>query len=70
MSKADSIKARLLNLAVRFGKTNEYIQTHYFIERLLYWLSVSRYTNDFVLKGGLLLHAMFKIESEQHGILT
>lgn len=59
MSKADSIKARLLNLAVRSGKTNEYIQTHYFIERLLYRLSVSRYANDFVLKGGLLLHAMF-----------
>ncbi len=38
MSKADSIKARLLNLAVRSGKTNEYIQTHYFIERLLYRL--------------------------------
>ena len=59
MSKADSIKARLFNLAVRSGKTNEYIQTHYFIERLLYRLSVSRYANDFVLKGGLLLHAMF-----------
>jgi hypothetical protein len=44
----------MLNLAVRSGKTNEYIQTHYFIERLL----VSRYANDFVLKGGLLLHAM------------
>ena len=59
MSKADSIKARLLNLAVRSGITNEYIQTHYFIERLLYRLSVSRYANDFILKGGVLLHAMF-----------
>jgi predicted nucleotidyltransferase component of viral defense system len=59
LSKADSIKARLLNLVVRSGKTTEYIQTHYIIERLLYRLSVSRYANDFVLKGGLLLHAMF-----------
>jgi len=59
MSKADSIKAKLFNIAVRSGKPNEYIQTHYFIERLLYRLSVSRYANDFVLKGGLLLHAMF-----------
>jgi predicted nucleotidyltransferase component of viral defense system len=59
MSKADSIKARLLNIAVKSGKNNEYIQTHYFIERLLYRLSVSRLANDFVLKGGLLLHAIF-----------
>ena len=58
MSKADSIKARLLRFAVQSGKSNEYIQTHYFIERLLHRLSVSRYANDFVLKGGLLLHAM------------
>ena len=58
MSKADSIKARLLRFAVQSGKSNEYIQTHYFIERLLYRLSISRYANDFVLKGGLLLHAM------------
>jgi predicted nucleotidyltransferase component of viral defense system len=59
MSNIDSIKAKLLNIAVQSGKTNEYIQTHYFIERLLYRLSISRYANDFVLKGGLLLHVMF-----------
>lgn len=59
MSKADSIKARLLSIAIKSGKTNEYIQTHYFIERLLYRLSISRFANEFVLKGGLLLHAIF-----------
>lgn len=58
MSKADSIKASLHRFAVQSGKSNEYIQTHYFIERLLYRLSISRFANDFVLKGGLLLHAM------------
>ena len=41
MSKADSIKALLRNLAIRNGKPFEYVLTHYFIERVLYRLSVS-----------------------------
>lgn len=60
MSRADSIKARLRNLSISEQKPYEYIQTHYCIERLLYRLSVSRYSSDFILKGGLLLHALFE----------
>lgn len=59
MNNAASIKARLRNLAVKEQKPYDYIQTHYMIERLLYRLSISRYANDFILKGGLLLHALF-----------
>lgn len=33
---------------------------HYFIERLLYRLSVSAYANNFVLKGGLLLYTLLE----------
>ncbi len=60
MSKAASIKARLRNLAILDQKPYEYIQTHYLIERLLFRLSISRYSHDFVLKGGLLLHVIFE----------
>ncbi|NLD34703.1 MAG: nucleotidyl transferase AbiEii/AbiGii toxin family protein [Clostridiales bacterium] len=59
MSKADSIKARLRNLAVENKKPFDYVLTHYFIERFLYRLSVSPYAGHFVLKGGLLLQAIF-----------
>jgi len=59
VNTATSIKARLRNIAVREQKPYEYIQTHYVIERLLYRLSVSRYSRDFILKGGLLLHSIF-----------
>ena len=31
---------------------------HYFIERLLFRLSISEYSDNFILKGGLLLYAM------------
>ena len=60
MSKADSIKALLRNLAIRNGKPFEYVLTHYFIERVLYRLSVSPYAAHFVLKGGLLLQAVLE----------
>ena len=60
MSKADSIKALLRNLAIRNGKPFEYVLTHYFIERVLYRLSVSPYASHFVLKGGLLLQAVLE----------
>ncbi len=60
MSKADSIKARLRNLAVKNGKPYEYVLTHYFVERVLYRISVSPYAPHFVLKGGLLLQAVFE----------
>ena len=59
MSEIDSIKARLKNLAIRSKKPYEYIQTHYFIERVLYRISKSRYAGNFILKGGLLLHVLF-----------
>ena len=60
MSKADSIKARLRNVALRNDKPYEYVLTHYFIERVLYRISVSPYSHNFVLKGGLLLQAILE----------
>lgn len=58
MNNAASVKARLRNLAIRSQMPYEYVLTHYMIERLLNRLSNSRFAGDFVLKGGLLLHAL------------
>jgi predicted nucleotidyltransferase component of viral defense system len=53
-----SIRARLKNIADKEQKPFDFILMLYFIERLLYRLSISRYNNQFVLKGGLLLYTI------------
>ena len=60
MNQVESIKAKLKNLSVKEGKPYDYILMLYFIERLLYRLSISKYANNFVLKGGLLLFTIFE----------
>jgi predicted nucleotidyltransferase component of viral defense system len=56
----ESVKAQLKKAADTEGKDFNYILMHYFIERLLYRLSVSPYAENFVLKGGLLLYAVLE----------
>ncbi len=51
---AASVKEKLLNLAHKGGRIFDSILTQYFQERLLYRLSISRYREQFVLKGALL----------------
>jgi predicted nucleotidyltransferase component of viral defense system len=53
---AESIKAKLKKEAASCAKDYNFLLLHYFIERLLYRLSISPYTNNFILKGGLLLY--------------
>ncbi|BED92912.1 MAG: nucleotidyl transferase AbiEii/AbiGii toxin family protein [Candidatus Paraimprobicoccus trichonymphae] len=53
-----SIKAKLKNLAIKENKQFDYLLTLYFIERLLYRVSISKYSKNFVLKGGLLLYTI------------
>jgi predicted nucleotidyltransferase component of viral defense system len=55
---AESIKAKLKKEADSESKDFNYVLMHYFIERLLYRLSVSPYAGNFILKGGLLLYTM------------
>jgi hypothetical protein len=57
---ADSVKARLKKVADAESKDFNYILMHYFIERLLYRLSISSYAGNFVLKGGLLLYIVLE----------
>ena len=55
-NNAASIKARLKNIADKEHKQFDFILMLYFVERLLFRLSISRYSDKFVLKGGLLLY--------------
>jgi len=55
-NNAASVRARLKNIADKERKPFDFILMLYLVERLLFRLSVSRYSGQFVLKGGLLLY--------------
>lgn len=50
---AESVKARLKNIAVKDGGTMQDKLITYALERSIYRLSVSKYVDRFTLKGGL-----------------
>lgn len=54
-----SVKDRLKNRSKATGKTLQELLVAYGLERTIYRLSVSPYTSNFTLKGGIFLYAMF-----------
>jgi len=60
MSKAESIKARLKNLASIEKKSFDYLLNLYCLERLIYRLSKSKFSDMFVLKGGMFLFTIME----------
>ena len=56
---AESVKARLKNFARDTGHTFQEALTYYGLERTIYRISVSKYSEHFVLKGGIFLYAIF-----------
>src|ERR1700690_3349635 len=54
-NQAASVHQRLLNLAKGSGRPFNELLQYYAIERFLYRLSISKYRNQFVLKGALML---------------
>jgi predicted nucleotidyltransferase component of viral defense system len=60
MRIAESVKARLKNRAENENRTFQEILTVYGLERALYRLSISPFSNQFILKGGILLYALFQ----------
>lgn len=56
---AESVKARLKNLATKEGGTIQDKLVTYALERSIYRLSVSKYVDRFTLKGGIFLYALF-----------
>jgi predicted nucleotidyltransferase component of viral defense system len=55
------VRARLLNRARETGQDFNLILIRYALERLLYRLSISAYTDQFLLKGALLFDLWFDI---------
>lgn len=56
MSKAASIRQKLLDISKKENIAFQVIIIRYLHERLLYRLSRSEYCNNFYLKGGTLLY--------------
>lgn len=63
MKNPKSISAKLLNTSKESGIDFQSVVTRYFHERLLYRLSISGYTEHFILKGGNLMYAIYGLGS-------
>lgn len=59
MNSVASIKDRLKNLSRKTNKTMQELLTAYGLERTIYRLSISPYKENFILKGGVFLYAVF-----------
>lgn len=57
-----SIRQRLLNTSKETNRTFNEVLQYYAMERFLYRLAISNYTNDFILKGALLLKIWDNVE--------
>ena len=62
-NRAASIRARLLNLAKKEGIDFQLIIIRFLHERLIYRISVSAYSEQFILKGGAFIYAIQGIKS-------
>ena len=63
MTKAMQLKARIKNLATARNIPAQAVLQNYMLERLLERISISRYKDKFVLKGGLLITSLVGIQS-------
>lgn len=59
MISAESIKIKLKNLAIKENSTMQNELILYGLERTIYRLSISKYSDRFTLKGGIFLYALF-----------
>ena len=59
MINANSVKDRLKSLAKNTGKTMQDALVLYGLERTIYRITISEYSNRFTLKGGIFLYALF-----------
>lgn len=62
MINANSIKAKLKNQAKKNGRLFQDELVAYCLERTIYRISISRYNENFTLKGGIFLYAIFNGE--------
>ena len=57
----DSLKAKVSNLASTTNISNKYLIQSFMFEALLKRISVSKYKDKFIIKGGLLLSSIFGV---------
>lgn len=58
----DSLKAKVNNLSKKINIPNQYIIQEFMFEALLRRISLSKYKNNFIIKGGLLLSSIFGVD--------
>ncbi len=57
-----SLKDKLKNIARENGRIYQEVLTVYALERVIFRLSISRYNENFTLKGGIFLYALYEKE--------
>ena len=62
MLTPEQLKGKVRNVAKEKGLSSQEILQMYFFERVMERLSVSRYKNNFILKGGFLISSMVGID--------
>ncbi|SEA04270.1 Nucleotidyl transferase AbiEii toxin, Type IV TA system [Lachnospiraceae bacterium NK3A20] len=60
MRSAISVKERLKNYAKKNHRVVQDVFIVYVLERTLYRLSISKYKDQFILKGGILLYGLYE----------
>ncbi len=63
IKNAKSLMDKSRNLAISYNITANEVLQNYMFERILERLSVSKYKNNFILKGGLLLSSIMGIDT-------
>ena len=63
IKNAKSLMDKSRNLAASFNITANEVLQNYMFERILERLSISKYKNNFILKGGLLLSSIMGIDT-------
>lgn len=63
MNTATQLKALIRNLSKDKGINSQILLRNYMLEKLLERISVSKYRNEFILKGGMLIAAMVGIDT-------
>lgn len=65
IKNAKSLMDKSRNLAASCNITVNEVLQNYMFERILERLSISKYKNNFILKGGLLLSSIMELIQEQ-----
>jgi len=63
VNSSTQLKAHVSSLSKKYSLNPQVLLTRFFMERFLERIALSKYKNNFVLKGGVLISAMVGVES-------